>query len=136
MLKEIPREDREGFVFNPVGYRDYGTRLRADTASKLIVKIGEAAGFKVAESASGITKHASAHDLRRAFGLRWSRLIMPVELKELMRHEEISTTMKFYVGQDAKQTVKILRQATANTLANTPAKTTQTPKSHSPQPVE
>lgn len=136
MLKETPKENREGFIFNPLGYRDYGTRLRADTASKLIVRIGEAAGIKVAETATGKLKYASAHDLRRAFGLRWSRLIMPVELKELMRHEEISTTMKFYVGQDAKQTVKKLRQATANTLANTPSKTTQTPKRDSPQPIK
>ncbi len=53
-----------------------------------------------------------------------------------MRQEEISTTMKFYVGQDAKQTVKKLRQATANTLANTPAKADKSDQSHHPQLVD
>ncbi len=120
MLKEIPRGDREGFVFNPIGSRDRKQRIRTDTASGLISDIGESAGIKVAESTSGKTKFASAHDLRRAFGLRWSKLIMPAELKELMRHREISTTMQFYVGEDAKATVKRLRQVVANTPANTP----------------
>nr|MCH9653371.1 tyrosine-type recombinase/integrase [Planctomycetota bacterium] len=118
MLKEVPTEDREGFVFNPIGSRDRKQRIRMDTASKMIARMGEAAGVKVSET-EGKTKYASAHDFRRAFGLRWSRLIMPTELKEVMRHENIATTMQFYVGQDAKQTVKKLRQASANTLANT-----------------
>lgn len=88
------------------------------TRFRMINILEGAAGVKVSE-AEGKTKYASAHDFRRAFGLRWSRLIMPTELKEVMRHENIATTMQFYVGQDAKQTVKKLRQASANTLANT-----------------
>jgi integrase len=118
MLREIPPEDREGFIFNPIGSRDRKQRIRVDTASKMIAKIGKAAGVKVAESPNGKVKFASAHDFRRAFGLRWSRLIMPTELKEIMRHEDISTTMQYYVGEDAKQTVKKLRQVSANSLAN------------------
>ena len=135
MLREIPREDREGFVFNPIGSRDRKQRIRLDTASKMIAKIGEAAGVKVAETPSGKVKFASAHDLRRAFGLRWSRLIMPAELKEIMRHENISTTMQYYVGQDAKQTVKKLRQVTANTLANTPKNEPETEKKKDCNPL-
>ena len=29
---------------------------------------------------------------------------MPIVLKELMRHETIETTLKYYVGQDAERT--------------------------------
>ena len=48
-----------------------------------------------------VKKFASAHDLRRAFGTRWAKRIMPAVLKRLMRHSEIGTTMKFYVTMDA-----------------------------------
>ncbi len=83
------------------------------------LRIGEAAGVKVSEAKTGKVKYASVHDLRRTFGFRWSRLVMPTELKEFMRHENISTTMQFYVGQDDRATMKRLREAVANTLANT-----------------
>ena len=53
---------------------------------------------------TGKIKFASAHDLRRSFGERWSRKVMPQVLKELMRHESIETTMKFYVGHNADLT--------------------------------
>lgn len=47
-------------------------------------------------------KFASAHDLRRAFGNRWAAKVMPVVLQQLMRHESIETTLKYYVEQDAE----------------------------------
>jgi integrase len=53
---------------------------------------------------------ASAHDLRRSFGFRWARKVMPMVLKELMRHESVATTEKFYVGINAQQTAKFLRE--------------------------
>jgi len=31
-------------------------------------------------------KYASAHDLRRSFGTRWAKRVMPVVLQKLMRH--------------------------------------------------
>ena len=135
MLKEIPKEDREGFVFNPIGCRDVGARLRMDTASKLIAKLGRSAGIKVAETTTGKLKYASAHDLRRAFGLRWSRLIMPAELKEIMRHGNIATTMQYYVGQNAKQTVKRLRESLGTSLGTSPSESANTPKGFTSQPV-
>jgi len=46
--------------------------------------------------------------VRRNFGFRWSRRIMPPELRELMRHADISTTMQYYVGQDAESTAAAL----------------------------
>lgn len=42
-------------------------------------------------------KRASAHDLRRTFGTRWARKVMPAVLQRLMRHANIGTTMQYYV---------------------------------------
>jgi len=60
-----------------------------------------------------IVKYASAHDLRRFFGFRWSRRILPAELRELMRHADIQTTMRYYVGQEAETTAEALWAAYA-----------------------
>ena len=56
-----------------------------------------------AESEKGnvVKEFASTHDLRRSFGFRWSRRVMPTILRELMRHETIETTMQYYVGINA-----------------------------------
>ena len=51
-----------------------------------------------------VVKFASAHDLRRSFGERWAERVLPKVLMELMRHESIGTTMRFYVGQNAQRT--------------------------------
>ncbi len=48
-------------------------------------------------------KYASAHDLRRSFGTRWAKRVMPAVLKRLMRHADISTTMGYYVDMDADE---------------------------------
>lgn len=56
-------------------------------------------------------KYASAHDLRRAFGLRWSARVMPAVLQQLMRHESIETTMRYYVGRDADAVADTLWEA-------------------------
>jgi len=77
------------------------------------VSIGKTAGIVVdwkaakpnAEDQESKPIFASAHDLRRSFGERWSSRIMP---KELMRHKSIDTTMRFYVAQNADKTVSIL----------------------------
>lgn len=42
------------------------------------------------------THHPSTHEFRRAARL------MPAQLMELMRHESIETTLRFYVGTDAR----------------------------------
>ena len=36
---------------------------------------------------------------------------MPTVLQQLMRHESIDTTLKYYVGRNAQRTTKILREA-------------------------
>ena len=96
-----PYQRLQGFVFEP--RRQDGLPMARDThkASRIICKIGKAANV-VVDPMKG--KCASAHDLRRSFGFRWSRRIMPAELKELMRHSNIETTMTYYVGQNAEST--------------------------------
>jgi integrase len=54
---------------------------------------------------------ASAHDLRRAFGTRWAKLVMPAVLKRLMRHSAIQTTMSCYVDLDAAEVAEQLGKA-------------------------
>lgn len=48
-------------------------------------------------------KFATAHDLRRTFGHRWALRVHPLVLKHLMRHADISTTLKYYVDLDASE---------------------------------
>ena len=103
--------ERTGFVFNPVPSRvALHERATGETASKTILRIGKAAGV-VVDKKDDKAPYASAHDLRRAFGFRWSRRVMPAVLKELMRHADIGTTMKFYVGTQAEATAEMLYQA-------------------------
>jgi integrase len=46
-----------------------------------------------------VPRYATAHDLRRAFGTRWSKRVMPATLQKLMQHASIETTMRYYVEQ-------------------------------------
>lgn len=117
LLLSVPFIDRVGRVFNPVLSR--GVCHRVDTVSRAICNLGKAAKIKVDEKSvkdrkTGKAKRksvwASAHDLRRSFGFRWARKVMPMVLKELMRHESVATTEKFYVGINAQQTAKFLRE--------------------------
>jgi integrase len=130
-LAETPEDRREGFVFHPLPQTGENRRLdRVDTVSTMIQRIGKAARIKVAEKTAGgktRTKFASAHDLRRSFGDRWSRLVpMPI-LQTLMRHADIKTTLAFYVDRTAETAADVLwgavagnpMHAAANTLANT-----------------
>ena len=66
--------------------------MTANRVRCIVSDIGKAAGVKVSES-GGKVKYASAHDLRRSFGERWASRVMPNVLQELMRHENIQTTL-------------------------------------------
>ena len=83
--------------------------------SKVVSRIGKAATV-VVDPKKG--KSASAHDLRRAFGYRWSRKVMPALLKELMRHSSIETTMTYYVGQNAQASAEELWAALGSNLGS------------------
>ena len=52
---------------------------------KIVSKIGKAAGVKVYVNPKDPknVKYASAHDFRRAFGVRWAARLMPAQLMEL-----------------------------------------------------
>lgn len=116
MLEEIPEGERSGRVFD---VRAKSRRRASDTVSA----IGRAAGVVVNEEG----KAASAHDFRRSFGTRWAKRIMPAQLKVLMRHKNISTTLKYYITQDAEDVAEDLwaayERATSNSAGNTTPKT-------------
>lgn len=97
-LLKTPEDEREGLVFGICG--PGGKPLSTKRASRNISDIGEVAGV-VVNKADG--KFASAHDLRRSFGTRWSKQQMPAVLMKLMRHADIGTTMGFYVDQQADE---------------------------------
>ena len=111
-LSRTPDDDRHGPVFPLVDRYGHRRSFGMDWVSRTIAKIGKAANVKVhVHPKSGKVKYASAHDLRRSFGERWSRKVMPQVLKELMRHASIETTMKYYVGHNAQLTADILWEA-------------------------
>ena len=103
-LKATPEAERAGEVFalpHPATGRPMTDRAEV---SRIACRTGRTAGVVVdTDPTSGKQKFASLHDLRRSFGERWPQLLMPQELKELMRHESIGTTMKFYGGQNAQR---------------------------------
>ncbi len=125
MLLATPEKDREGLVFKLLPRHDHKKPLRADTVSTTISVIGKKAGVKVVimKPATATTpekaKFVTAHDLRRSFGFRWSVRVMPPILQQLMRHENIKTTLEYYVGRNAEATAEVVWEAFANTIANT-----------------
>jgi hypothetical protein len=75
----------------------------------------------VNKTPAGKLKNASAHDLRRSFWARWAPPVIPAVLQQIMRHESIETTMRYYVGQNSKATAKAIWAAfkRVNTFVNT-----------------
>jgi integrase len=105
-LLETPQSARSGSVFKLPGIRGQASELRSKWVGKVVSKIGAAAGVRVHVDPRdpARVKYASAHDMRRAFGERWAARIMPAQLRELMRHESIETTLRYYVGTNAERT--------------------------------
>lgn len=109
-LEEVPEDQRTGPVFNPRAIKCYQERMTAAAVSKKIADIGEDANIAVGDKGNIDKKtgkrkkrFASAHDLRRSFGERWAMKVMPQALMQLMRHESMETTLKFYVGRNAEK---------------------------------
>ena len=96
-LLNTPKAERTGAVFLLAG-RWTGKPITPRRIGRAVSAIGRLATI-VFNKAEG--KFASAHDLRRAFGTRWARRVMPATLQLLMRHESIETTMKYYADIDA-----------------------------------
>jgi integrase len=118
-LLTTPQAARTGYVFNPVGSRS-GERPSLDWVSKVVAKIGKKAGVRVnSDGRTGKPKFASAHDYRRSFGERWAARVMPPILQQLMRHESIDTTLRFYVGQNAKNAATVVWESVGRQLGDT-----------------
>jgi integrase len=106
MLRAVPESRRRGPVFR---YPVQGGFSESEfTIGRRISQAGEAAKVVVGAKRDGSPKFASAHDFRRSFGSRLAQKVMPIILKELMRHESIETTMAYYVGQNADTTADTL----------------------------
>ncbi|WP_158261251.1 MULTISPECIES: tyrosine-type recombinase/integrase [Pirellulaceae] len=105
-LERTPIEDRSGRIFEPAGISIERQRTHFSKRGTLI---GKAAGIVVeTDPETGTKRYAGLHDLRRSFGERWAQRILPQQLMELMRHESIETTLKFYVGADAMRTARVI----------------------------
>ena len=113
ITEATPEAERVGQVFKLNGLL---TRcpITPKRVCRMVSKIGRKAGVVVAtaerrrkDKTTGkmvpmtVKKFASCHDLRRSFGTRWSRRVTTAVLQRLMRHANISTTLKFYVTLDA-----------------------------------
>jgi integrase len=126
MLLMVPVEERTGRVFK-LGRRNIKNTPGLLALSHLVSKLGKLANVIVNRKPE---KFASAHDFRRAFGERWSVRVMPATLQQMMRHQDIGTTMKYYVGQNSQKAAEEIYAAFAektaghekgNTLGNTPS---------------
>lgn len=89
----LKTKHREGLVF-PVPY------TFTEDVGRVVSAIGKRAGVAANQSTG---KSATAHDLRRSFGTRWAARVKPAVLQLLMRHGDISTTMKYYVAHNADE---------------------------------
>ncbi len=126
LLAGVAEGDRRGRVFKLLAVDGSLLDTKRWTIGAIVSSIGKKAGVVVDERMKGdkiVRKFASAHDLRRAFGVRWAGKVMPTVLRELMRHEDIGTTMKFYVGQNAEATADAVWAGFVDSLVDTPQTT-------------
>ncbi len=134
-LLATPEAYRMGPVFQPLPQRVKGPRLTTHRVGEVISEIGKVAGVKVStDLRGGKVKYASAHDLRRSFGERWSLRVMPPVLQQLMRHADIDTTLRYYTGRNAETTSEALWKAVSgNTSGNSTIPATSGAKQNPPQ---
>ncbi|AMV18926.1 Tyrosine recombinase XerC [Planctomyces sp. SH-PL14] len=111
MLLAVPPSERVGRVLT---FLSHGKRpLAMDRITRAISGFGTAAGIVVGRDTEGEPVYASAHDLRRSFGTRWAKRVLPPVLKLLMRHSSIATTMTYYVDIDTDEATAALYDAIA-----------------------
>ena len=100
-ISTVPESERTGPVFSVLSTWRH-QRLNPDQLSKLIQRIGKASGVVVSRKGVKV-KYASAHDLRRSFGLVWAQKVNLIQLCALMRHRDPKTTQTYYLGIDASR---------------------------------
>lgn len=84
LLNHIPKHGPKVFAYSDKGLKFYG---KAITLLKL--------------------KHYSIHDLRRKFGTTMAEKgLTPYELQRVMRHQNIKTTMQYYINIDMSNIAK------------------------------
>lgn len=132
MLLAVPEAERTGRVFK-LGRRESGWTPALMGVSKLVSEMGRLA--KVVVNRHPL-KFASAHDFRRSFGERWSSRVMPAVLQQMMRHADISTTMAYYVGQNANKAAAEIYAAFANSQPKSSAPSYTTPEATSDQSAD
>jgi integrase len=118
LLETVPESHRHGRGFRPIGKHGKPLGASRHMIGPKVTLIGRAAGVVTAQrekKGEVVKEFAGAHDLRRSFGFRWSRRMMPAVLKELMRHSKIETTMTYYVGQNAEATADELWRISGTT---------------------
>ena len=98
-LLQTPEAERRGRVFM-LNAANTGIPLTAHCVGEIVAKIGRKAAVVVNKADR---KYATCHDLRRSFGTRWAKRVMPAVLQRLMRHEDIQTTMGYYVDLDVDE---------------------------------
>jgi integrase len=98
-LLHTPEAQRRNRVF-PILTRHSPRLMLPNEEGRVISAIGKKAGVIVNKDAG---KYASAHDLRRSFGTRWAKRVMPAVLQKLMRHATIETTLRYYADLDADE---------------------------------
>ena len=96
LLNGVPVGKRRGPIFYIPKTRGDG-QISFGQTKKVISLFGEKALIRTGVNPrTGNPQTASAHDLRRSFGTRMAKEVMPAVLKELMRHKDLKTTMKYY----------------------------------------
>lgn len=108
LLDQVPERRRRGFVFHPLHRNGRAVSRRKDWVSRTLRQIGARAGVVVRTNPDGSQATAGAQSLRRSFGTRWAARVLPPVLQELMRHQDIKTTMGFYVSQQAQTTASTI----------------------------
>jgi integrase len=128
-LMDTPPAERVGYVFNPQRRKASPfshRRITTDRVSEAIAEIGREAIIKTKDM-DGTPVYASAHDLRRSFGFRWAKRVMPAILQRLMRHKNIKTTMTYYAVQGEDETADVVWEAYQARIANDSANGSQKP---------
>lgn len=120
LLLAVPEAERKGWVFNPLTKTGEPAARNRYSIGPRVTAIGKKAGVVKGErikEGETIKAFAGAHEFRRAFGTRWAKRVMPAELRELMRHSSVATTMQYYVDLDAQDLAGRLWDAAGEGLA-------------------